>query len=153
MAIDIKQVSRKICEDVFGNGRVEYLDQVCDPSFEAHDPLTGDSDVAGLKRQAEMYRAAFPDMKITVLGTCAEADTVCLRWRCVGTHQKTFLGAEPTGRKVTVEGLVFDRYRNGKLIESFSQWDALGLLQALGIIPRLDLGAPKMETERRQPHA
>jgi len=77
---------------------------------------------------------------------------VCVRWRCAGTHQKTFLGAEPTGKKVTVEGLVFDRYRNGKLIESFSQWDALGLLQALGLIPKLDLAAPRAEAERR-PHA
>jgi predicted ester cyclase len=77
---------------------------------------------------------------------------VCTRWRCTGTHRQRFLGAEPTGKKITVEGISFDRFRNGKLIENFTQWDALGLLQTLGIIPRIEFTMPKAEAERR-PHA
>jgi len=152
MAVDIKKVSRTILEDVYGKGTLEYLDQVCDPSFKAHDPLSGEADLAGVKREVEMYRSAFPDMKPTVLGLCAEADVVCMHWRITGTHQKRFLGVEPTGKKITIEGISFDRFRNGKLIEVFSQWDTLGLLQALGVVPRIDLAMPKVEAERR-PHA
>lgn len=152
MAVDIKQISRKICEDVFGKGNLGYLDQVCDPSFKSHDPLAGDADIAGLKRQAEGYRAAFPDMQMTILGACAEGDTACVRWRCTGTNTKPFMGVQPTGKKLSVEGIVFDRYRNGKLVESFGQWDTLGFLQSLGIVPRLDLGAGKPAPEQR-PHA
>jgi predicted ester cyclase len=152
MAVDLKQVSRKILEDVFGKGKYEYLDQVCDSSFKGHDPLSGDFDVAGFKRDAESYRTAFPDLTPTVLGLCAEGDTVCTLWRCTGTHQKPFLGVEPTGKKITVEGISFDRYRNGKLVESFAQWDTLRFLQTLGIIPKLEMAAPKAEAERR-PHA
>jgi predicted ester cyclase len=149
MAIDIKQVSRKILEDVFGKGKLEYLDQVCDSSFKAHDPLTGDSDIAALKRDVQTYRAAFPDLTPTVLGLCAEGDTVCMLWRCTGTQQNAFMGVKPTGKKITVEGINFDRYRNGKLVESFSQWDTLHFLQELGVIPRFELGAPMTGAERR----
>jgi predicted ester cyclase len=152
MAVDIKQVTRTILEDVYGKGRLEYLDQVCDPSFKSHDPLAGEADIAGVKRQVETYRTAFPDLTPTLLGVCAEADVVCTRWRCTGTHKQRFMGAEPTGKKITIEGMTFDRFRNGKLIESFAQWDTLGLLQALGIVPRIDLAAPRAEAERR-PHA
>jgi len=152
MAVDIKQMSRKICEDVFGKGNVGYLDQVCDPSFKSHDPLAGDADIAGVKRQAEGYRAAFPDLHMTILGACAEGDTACVLWRCTGTHTKPFMGVAPTGRKMTVEGIVFDRYRNGKLVESFAQWDTLGFLQSLGMIPKLELGGGKPAPEQR-PHA
>jgi len=152
MAVDIKQVSRKVLEDVFGKGKLEYLDQVCDSSFKGHDPLAGEFDVAGFKREAEGYRAAFPDLTPTVLGLCAEGDTVCVHWRCTGTHQKPFMGVEPTGKKISVEGISFDRYRNGKLVESFAQWDTLRFLQTLGIIPKLELAAPKGGAERR-PHA
>ncbi len=151
MAVDIKQVSRKIVEDVFGQGRFEYLDQVCDRSYKAHDPLTGDADIAGVKRDAAMYRAAFPDLKPTILGVCAEGDTCCVLWRMTGTHQKPLMGVASTGKKVTVEGISFDRYRNGKLVESFTQWDTLGFLQALGMIPKLDLAAPEAQAESR-PH-
>lgn len=149
MAVDIKQVSRSILEDVYGKGRLDYLDQVCDPSFKVHDPLTGEAGLAGMKRDVETYRNAFPDLTPTLLGICAEGDMVCTHWRCTGTHQQRFLGVEPTGKKITVEGISFDRFRNGKLIESFAQWDTLGLLTALGIVPRLDLGMPKGGAERR----
>ncbi len=152
MAVDIKQVSRRILEDVFVKGNVDYLDQVCDPTFKAHDPLTGDCDIAGLKRDATTYRAAFPDMAATVLGVCAEGDTVCMLWRMTGTHQKAFLGIEPTNKRLSVEGISFDRYRNGKLVESFSQWDTLKFLQGLGVIPEISLAKGKAAPERR-PHA
>src|SRR6266508_1307963 len=152
MAVDIKKVSRTIAEEVYGKGRLEYLDQVCDPSFKSHDPLSGEADLAGVKREVETYRTAFPDMKVTVLALCGEADLVCMHWRCAGTHEKRFLGVEPTGKKITIEGITFDRFRNGKLIESFAQWETLGLLQALGLVPRIELAMPKAGAERR-PHA
>jgi predicted ester cyclase len=91
-------------------------------------------------------------MKPTILGTCCEGDTVCVFWRMTATHEKVFLGVAPTGKKVTAEGISFDRYRNGKLVESFTQWDTLRFLQTLGVVPKLDLAAPKAEAERR-PHA
>lgn len=152
MAVDIKQVSRKILEDVYGKGRLEYLDEVCDASFKAHDPLIGGYDLAGMKGEVQLYRRAFPDLQPTLLGICAEGDTVCIRWRMSGTHENALLGVQATGKKVSAEGITFDRYRNGKLVESFTQWDTLGFLQTLGIIPKLDLGAPTAEAETR-PHA
>jgi predicted ester cyclase len=148
MAVDLRQASRKILEDVFGKGKVEYLDQVCDPSYQSHDPLTGDSDLARFKREVQMYRTAFPDLKPTLLGTCAEGDTVCTRWRMAGTHQKPFMGVDATGRPVTVEGITFDRYRSGRLVESFVEWDTLRFLRSLGLLPEIRLG----EAEQR-PHA
>ncbi len=151
MAVDIKQVSRKILEDVYGQGKIDYLDQACDKSFKAHDPLTGDADVAGAKQQAQMYRAAFPDLKPTILGICAEGDTVCTLWRMTGTHQRPLMGIQPTGKKLTVDGITFDRYRNGKLVESFAQWDTLHFLQGLGALPRLELGEATGQAESRPP--
>ncbi len=153
MAIDIKQVSRSVLEEVYGKGKLEYLDQVCDRSFKGHDPLAGDADLDGVKMQVEGYRTAFPDLTPTVLGLCAEADVVCTHWRCTGTHQKRFLGVEPTGKKIAIEGMTFDRYRNGKLIESFSQWDTLRLLQALGVVPSLEFAATPKGAAEKRPHA
>lgn len=149
MAVDIKQVSRNILEDVYGKGNVDYLDRCCDPSFKTHDPLTGEKDLAGWKRDVQMYRDAFPDLSGTILGVCAEGDVVCMHWRMTGTHQKRLLGIEPTGKKLSVEGISFDRFRGGKLVESFSQWDTLKFLQGLGIVPAIDLSREKAAPERR----
>jgi predicted ester cyclase len=149
---DMKQVSRKVLEDVFGRGEVDYLDDVCDPAYKAHDPLIGDYGIAAFKGEVLMYRRAFPDMQPTILGRCAEGDTVCVRWQMTGTHQGPILGIGPTGKRVTVEGITFERFRGGKLVESFVQWDTLRFLRELGIAPELEL-EPSMAEAERQPHA
>ncbi len=152
MAVDMKKVSRGILEEAFGKGKLEYLDQICDASFKGHDPLMGELDLAGFKRLIETMRGAFPDLTPSLVAICAEGDSVCTYWRCVGTHQKALMGAAPTGKRITVEGMTFDRFRNGKLVESTSQWDALGLLQGVGLLPKIELRPQQTETERR-PHA
>ena len=152
MAVDIKQVSRGILDEAFGKGKVQYLDQVCDPSFKGHDPLMGDLDLAGFKRMVEGMRESFPDLEPTLVAICAEGDSVCTLWRCTGTHQKPLMGETPTGKRITVEGITYDRFRNGKLVESTSQWDTLRLLQGVGIIPKLETRPPATGAER-QPHA
>lgn len=141
MGVDIKQVARGVLEEVFSKGNLDYLDRNCDPAYRVHDPLTGDRDLSGLKKDVESYRAAFPDLKATIVGICCEGDTVCTLWRCTGTFEKPFMGVQPTGKKMTVEGIGFDRFRNGKLLESYVQWDTLKFLQGLGVIPRIDFGA------------
>jgi steroid delta-isomerase-like uncharacterized protein len=153
MAGDLKQTSRKVVEQVFGKGDVDALDELCDASFKAHDPLVGEYGLAALKGEVEMYRRAFPDLKGTVREMCAEGDTVCTLWQMKGTHQGALFGVEPTGKQITVDGITFDRYRNGKIIESFVEWDTLHFLHELGVAPRFELGGVASEAEPEQPHA
>jgi predicted ester cyclase len=48
------------------------------------------------------------------------------------------MGHPPMGISVRVTGMDIVRYRNGLVIELWSQFDDLGLLQQLGIVPRPD---------------
>jgi hypothetical protein len=36
-----------------------------------------------------------------------------------------------------VTGITIDRYQNGKVVESWVNYDALGMFQQLGVIPML----------------
>ena len=45
------------------------------------------------------------------------------------------MGIEPTGREVTVNGITISRISAGKVVESWSNWDALGMLVQLGVVP------------------
>jgi len=40
-----------------------------------------------------------------------------------------------TGKPATVTGIVISRYANGQIVETWANWDTLGLLQQLGVIP------------------
>ena len=153
MATDMRQVSRRMIEDVFGKGNVDAIDELCDRSFKAHDPLISEYDVGALKATVQMYRRAFPDLTGKVLQSCCEGETCCTRWTMTGTHRGALFGVEPTGKRISTEGISFERFQNGKLVESFAQWDTLHFLQELGVAPRLDVSAPMGEAERPQHHA
>ena len=47
------------------------------------------------------------------------------------------MGLAPTGKQATVTGITIDRIRAGRIVETWTNWDTLGLLQQLGAIPAL----------------
>ena len=54
---------------------------------------------------------------------------------------------------VTVEGITIDRYKGGKVVESWTHWDALGLMRQLGVAPTVGAIEAKRAAERqRQRH-
>jgi steroid delta-isomerase-like uncharacterized protein len=154
MAQDLKQIHRRMLEDVWGAGKLETIELVCDESYVAHDPLTGDADIEALEDSVRMYRAAFPDLTPTILSTIAEGDTVCTRWRMDGTHENPILGIPASGKHLSVDGITVTRFRGDKLAESFVQWNTLSFLQQLGVVPGLDaLVRSRGEEAEAQPHA
>jgi len=154
MAHDLKQIQRRMLEDVWGAGRVETLELVCDENYVAHDPLTGDADIDALEDNVRMVRAAFPDLMPTILAAIAEGDTVCTRWRMDGTHESPILGIPATGKRLSVEGITISKFRGGKIRESFVQWNALSFLQQLGVVRGLDaLTRSRAGEAEAQPHA
>jgi len=44
-------------------------------------------------------------------------------------------GIAPTGKQFTISGVSIARIANGKLAEGWINWDALGLMQQLGVVP------------------
>jgi predicted ester cyclase len=65
----------------------------------------------------------------------AEDDKVVLRVTAGGTHQGEFQGIPATGRTVTITGMGIARIEDGRIAESWWDFDALGLMQQLGAVP------------------
>jgi predicted ester cyclase len=82
-----------------------------------------------------MYRAAFPDVKITIDDVIAADDKVVLRWHSEGTHRGELEGLAPTGARGSVTGISIDHWKDGKVVESWTEWDNLGLARQLGAAP------------------
>jgi predicted ester cyclase len=149
MAVDLKQTSRRLMEEAFGRGKFEVFDEVCAEEYRAHDPLTGDTDREGEKQVCRMYKEAFPDLKPTILSSYTDGEVCVLHWRMTGTHQKELMGLEAMGARCTVEGITIDRFKAGKIVESWIQWDALGLLRQLGVAPTVSAAPVRVSSEPR----
>jgi predicted ester cyclase len=65
----------------------------------------------------------------------AEDDRVAARFIMRGTHQGTFFGVLPSGKKIQVQAMNFYRFSNGQIVEEHGQPDLLSLLQQIGAMP------------------
>lgn len=92
-------------------------------------------DVQALDRMIGAFIAAFPDLHGHIEDMLAEGDWVVLRSWWGGTHQGNLMGIPPAGHTVKVEDLNFFHLKNGKIIEHWSNFDQLGMMQQLGVIP------------------
>jgi len=135
--MDNSQIARAVMEELFSKGNLAFVYQNFERTYRGHDPLLGEVNCDQLKKEVQMYRAAFPDLICKVDELIAAADKVLVRWSSRGTHKGPLLGRAPTGRRVEVQGLTVLTFRNGKIAEDYSQWDVLHLLQELGIAPQI----------------
>jgi steroid delta-isomerase-like uncharacterized protein len=85
-----------------------------------------------------LFNAAFPDLQITVSEWIVTADRVVTRWQGQGTQRGTFMGQPATNRRFFTSGVDIFHLANGKIIAIWTEMNTLGLLQQLGILPRLD---------------
>jgi steroid delta-isomerase-like uncharacterized protein len=134
-----KAISRRIVDEIFNEGRLEAADEIVTPDYIGHDPASPEPIMGpeGLKRNAEGYRTAFPDVRLSIEEEIAEDDRVVTRWTARGTHQAELFGIPATGKQATVTGITIDRIVDGRIAESWTNWDTLGLLQQLGALPAM----------------
>jgi len=92
----------------------------------------------GQKELLAKYTSAFPDTKFTLGDLIGDGDLVAVRWTVRGTHRGELQGIAPTGRQVNLTGIMIARIANGKIAETWSNWDALGMLQQLGVAARAE---------------
>ncbi len=131
-----KEIARRVIEEPW-TGNMDAIDELVAPEFVGHNPPLREPNLGpdGFKDFVETYRSAYPDGLITVDAQVAEGDRVVSRWTAHGTHRGELMGIEPTGREITVHGITISRISAGKVVESWSNWDALGMLVQLGVVP------------------
>jgi predicted ester cyclase len=76
-------------------------------------------------------------MQCKILEQIADGDKVVCLWTAQATHKGTFMGVAPTNKRVTVTGISIFLIVNGKIVEGRTNWDLMGLLTQLGVLPTL----------------
>jgi steroid delta-isomerase-like uncharacterized protein len=134
-----KNVVRRLFEEVWNKGHQPVADELFAQNYSHHDSSTPDvgRGPESEKKRVTLYRNAFPDIRFTIEDIISEGETVTARWSCHGTHKGDLNGIAATGKQVTISGISVARFTNGKMIEGWVNWDALGMMQQLGIVAEL----------------
>jgi steroid delta-isomerase-like uncharacterized protein len=128
-----KAIIRHWIEQGINQGNLAMADKLFAANFVAHTPQ---GDVQGVpegpKQAVVTLRNAFPDIRFTISDQIAEGDKVATRWTASGTHEREFMGAAPTGKRITFSAIYVYRLARGKIVEVWTMSDTWGLLQQLG---------------------
>ncbi len=137
MAVNSTEISRRVFEEIWNNKKLNTVDELMEANYVHHDaqsPVVPNG-IDGYKQFVTHYLNAFPDVHFTIDDEITDGQTVVSRWTATGTHQGDLPGIPWTGRRFSVTGITIARVRNGRVIESWNNWDALGLMQQLGVVP------------------
>ena len=135
MSEENKAIVRRWVE-AFNDGNVDAVDELVTDSYVRHDPNS--PEVRGPEQEKQliaMYRSAFPDLYFTIEDMIAEGDKVVIRVGIHATHKGELLGIPPTDKQLTFTSTEIFRLAEGKIDEQWVNFDALGMMQQLGVIP------------------
>ena len=136
MAEDNRGKSRRIFEEVWNQKKLEQVSELVAADYVHHDVQSPDrKGIEAYRQFVDFYLNAFPDIHFNIEDEISAGDTVVIRWTVTGTHNGDLPGLPRTGRPISVTGISIARLRDGKFVESWNNWDALGMMQQLGAVP------------------
>jgi len=137
MPSDNKAIVRQLYEEVWNKRRLELFDEIISPSHALHDSTLTGSAVGpeAYKRQVTRFVTAFPDLRFTVQDIVGEKEKLAVAWTISGTHKGEYMGIPSTNKKVSADGITIHHIVNGKIMDSYVSWDALGMIRQLGAVP------------------
>jgi steroid delta-isomerase-like uncharacterized protein len=139
MSAENKAIVRRLYEEVWNKRKLEVVNELISPSHALQGPNIFGSSVGpeAYKRQVSRFLEGYPDLRWTIENTIAEEDKVVACWTISGTHKGDFMGVPATNKKISVDGMTIHHIAGGKIMDSHSNWDTLGMMQQLGAVPAL----------------
>lgn len=122
-AMDGKAVVRRMIDEVMNQGRLAAIDDLYSPAL-----------AAGARAWITPFREAFPDVHMETVKLVAEGDTVVGRFRCSATHEGTWQGVPPTGRRFEgVDEVYFFTVADGRITDAWGIEDNESRKAQLGL--------------------
>jgi predicted ester cyclase len=135
-----KALGRRFFQEFWNQKNLAVADELLAANFVDHTPGSPPGlppGPEGHKQFGSLYFTAFPDIRATIEDMVAEGDKVVIRWRVQGTNTGSMFGMSATNKSATFTGVTINRIVGGKIAEQWVEFDALGMLQQLGVIPAM----------------
>jgi steroid delta-isomerase-like uncharacterized protein len=128
---------QRFVEEAFNRGNLGVVDEIYSPDYVGHTAGAPEqtSGPEGVKGFVGLYRSAFPDLHTTIEDIVTEGDKLAYRWTAVGTHQGELFGVPPSSNRVELTGITIERMEGGKIVETYNNFDQLGMMRQIGAIP------------------
>jgi steroid delta-isomerase-like uncharacterized protein len=141
MSASNKAIVQRVFIDGLNNHDLSVMMELASSAV-CHFPLVGELRGEALRQFFASVQSAFPDIQRTIEEQVCDDVHVVSRWTMTATHLGYFLGIAPTGKRLTVTGIAMHRIASGQIVEEWEEWDSLGLMQQLGVVPTFKFETP-----------
>lgn len=128
---DIERLVERWTNEAMAQGRLEAFDELLVPDVLDRSAPPGSRGLDSFKARAAAVRTAFSEIEMHVEDLLVDGEAIAWRWALTGTHVGSFAGVAPTGRRVTLRGVNFQRLRGERVAEHWTLADVFGVTQAL----------------------
>ena len=108
---------------------------LCAPGYVSRIGSMPPMTLADHQQFATAFYRGFPDLLHTINETIAGDGKAVVRFTLHGTHKEEFMGIPPTGKQVQVGAIAIFTLADGKISELHGQFDQLGMMRQLGVVP------------------
>lgn len=133
-----KEYEQNFIDEVWNEGTYDLFDETVSEEYVGHwfDVEHGDIDRDGYRAFIEDVRSGFSDFTMNTELMIVEDDMAVVAFTASGTHDGEFMDIPATGTAGSTPGILIHRFDDeGMVVEGWAVWDALGLLQQLGVVP------------------
>ena len=133
MSEEIKQAVQQVFEKVWNQGDTSAADQIFADSYVAHiaDIPSPINSADEFKQFVALFRALSPGICFTIEDQVAEGDKVATRWSA-RLQNSGNPAAESADEGTLVTGMSMHKMTDGKLVESWDNWDSMTAFQSMG---------------------
>jgi predicted ester cyclase len=133
-----KQTARRAVDEIWNNRNLDFIDACTSQVARGHQAGEG-MGPGDLRMALQEIFTAFPDAYMELEMQVAEGDYVVNFLKLTGTHEGDFRGINATGNRIEVRGFSRLHYgRDGKVDDEVMDFDQKGMLEQLGVLPRME---------------
>ncbi len=136
-----KHIIKRFVEELWNGRRLDVADQIFSEDCVTHQLRSGvlaepaRRGPQAVKEHVSGWLMSFPDLRFNIEQMIAEPDRVVSQLVMEGTHQGTWMGISPTGKRLDIRMITIHRIVNSKIAEDWVLVESLGLFQQLGVLP------------------
>ncbi len=144
MSDKYKNTVRRIFDEVWCNGNVDYIHKTFSPDVNNRTTTPGNEPgIDGIVSFASDWKRAFSDTTINITNQWTDNDCVCTCWTANAVNEGPYDGKRPTNKNCTFTGITVYRFdKNGTVCEVWEEYDRYTLMQQIGAIPATPTPTP-----------
>ena len=120
-----KQVLRRVFDEALTKNQLDVIDELYSDDYEFESVAVAGVDPnsqgrEGFKKRVTAVRSSFEDPQFVIDDIAAENDLVATYFSLNGKHIADFAGFAPTNRPVSLRGIHFSRFVDGKIKKTWA---------------------------------